>query len=297
MDNQTYLINCTNPHAYVDSLQALGNKKHKLCNGYELAYQRRDVKTNSQIFIKDDLHFYRTDSSVTNNINLNIRQEEVDHDYIDFRIDNLGRTSSMIEDKSLQLQSKHDIEQSLHIFLKKELLEINKETFEIKQSNAHRCSNILKLSEDILSIPATGNRNALLIEGKLLEMSYVYLDYLHTPTDDAPAFLSIDYKVNCILKAREIITEEFVNPPNIKLLSRQVGINTKQLKIGFKYLFNTTIRQHVINLRLIEAQHLVTTTQLSLGQISNRVGYVNHGHFSKLYKKKFGLSPLAERRM
>lgn len=295
MKNETFLINCTNPFDYLNSLQEIGNKKHKLWNGVELAMNAPNAKANCQIFIKNDLHFYRTDYEVGYNILLKIKQEAVDQEYIDLRINNVGRTSSMIKDKELQLDPAHKKERSFHVFLRKEVLGLKPEVLETKRKNAHHCPTLNKLSSNILSIPATGNKNALKIEGKMLEFSYAYMNYLHSPITSPPSFLSCDYKLECIHQTKKILEDNFTNPPTIKKLSKKVGINSNQLKTGFKYLYGSTIRQFVINIRLDYAQRMIQNTQLPLGEICTKVGYVNHGHFSKLYKNKFGISPLNER--
>lgn len=295
MEKNTFLINCTNPFDYSNSLEEIGNKKHKLWNGVELAINAPNAKANCQIFIKNDLHFYRTDYEVGSNMLLKIKQEALDREYIDLRINHLGKSASIIKDKELQLHPAHKKEQSFHIFLRKEALGLQKEVLEKKRKNAHQCPHLSMISADILSIPATGSKNALKIEAKMLEFSYAYLDYLHAPITSPPSFLSCDYKLQCIHKTREILEDNFTNPPTIKKLSKQVGINSNQLKTGFKYLYGSTIRQFVINFRLDHAQRLIQNTQLPLGIICNKVGYTNHGHFSKLYKDKFGISPLNER--
>ncbi len=295
MRNSTFLINCTNPFEYLNSLQEIGNKKLKLWNGYEIASNSSQVKANCQIFIKNDLHFYRTDYVVGYNILLKIKKEKEDQEYIDFRINSAGSTTSMIEDKKLQLCPGPKKEQSFHIFIKKEVLGLDPKVLEVKRKTAQQCPKLSRITADVLSIPASGNRNALRIEGKMLELSYAYLEHLHSPIASAPAFLSNDYKLHCLSDARKILEATFTSPPTIKDLSKKVGINSNQLKTGFKYLFGSTIRQFVIGLRLDQARQLVLNTKLSLGVICNQVGYTNHGHFSKLYKERFGLSPLYER--
>jgi len=257
MKNNTFLINCTNPLDYSNSLQEIGNKKHSLWNGFELALDSPRVKANSQIFIKNDLHFYRTDYLVDYTIVLKVKQEEIDQDYIDFRIDRYGKSHSMIEDKELRLQAAPKKDQSFHIYIKKKVLGINNDVLEIKRKKAYENPILQKISSDILTIPATGNKNALLVERKMLELSYAYLEFLHAPVVEAPSFLSCDYKLQCIKDAKQTVENSFTNPPTIKELSKKVGINSNQLKIGFKHLFGTTIRQYVIKLRLEHAQQMI----------------------------------------
>ena len=74
---------------------------------------RPNVKANCQIFIKNDLHFYRTDYLVEDAIILKINKEATDEAYIDFKINKFGERASMIQEKELQMrpvQNSHKIE-------------------------------------------------------------------------------------------------------------------------------------------------------------------------------------------
>lgn len=296
MRNNIFSINCTNPLDYLNNLHELGNKKQKLWNGYEIVTNMPNVKANCQIFIKNDLHFYRTDYLVSDAFTLKINKETKDAEYIDFRINKSGERASMIKEKELQMRPVQKKDISFHVFLKKEIIGLSKEVLQTKRDMAHLYPKINKLSAEILAIPATGNKNALRLEGKMLELSYAYLEFLHAPLTQTPSFLNCDYKCRCILDAKEILEKTFNNPPTIKCLSKKVGINCNQLKIGFKHLYKTTIRQFVIDLRLERARQMVLNTRRPLSEICHKIGYTNHGHFSNLYKAKFGLSPMQDRK-
>lgn len=295
MTVSTFQINSTNPFAYLESLQAIGNQKHTLWSGFELDLNTPKSKGNCQVFIREDFHFYRSNYQIGVDIQLKGKQEEEDKDYVDFRIDNFGRT--IFRYKEWQAHPATQDEKSYHIFLKKKVIEVNAETFSLKNETLHESYQLRRLSAEILSIVPSGNRNALLIESKLLQFISSYLDYVHAPLTTPPAFLISDYKIQCIRDAKEVLENTYMNPPVIEKLSKQVGINSNQLKIGFKYLFGITIRQFVIDLRLNHARQLIRETKLPLGQICLVVGYSNHGHFSSLYKEKFGASPLKDRNL
>lgn len=296
MNSNIFSINCTNPLDYLNNLHEMGNKKQKLWNGYEIVTNRPIVRANCQIFIKNDLHFYRTDYLVADAITLKVNKETTDEEYIDFRINKSGKRVSMIQEKELQMRPVQKKDISFHVFLKKEIIGLPKEVLQLKRDKAHLCPKINRMSSEILTIPATGNKNALQLESKLLALSYAYLEFLHAPITNTPSFLNSNYKRRCIIDAKEILEKRFNDPPTIKCLSKKVGINCNQLKIGFKHLFKTTMRQFVIDLRLEQAQQMVLNTRFSLSEICHNVGYTNHGHFSNLYKEKFGLSPRQDRK-
>jgi AraC family transcriptional regulator len=63
----------------------------------------------------------------------------------------------------------------------------------------------------------------------------------------------------------------------------------------FKKLTGQTPHAYLANLRLAQAQLLLATTDLSITEISSRVGYASASHFSKAFGQATGLSPRAFR--
>lgn len=52
-----------------------------------------------------------------------------------------------------------------------------------------------------------------------------------------------------------------------------------------------TYSEYVQNLRLTQAERLLKTTQLTVDEIANRVGYHNKGYFYKIFVERFGATP------
>lgn len=52
-----------------------------------------------------------------------------------------------------------------------------------------------------------------------------------------------------------------------------------------------TFRDYVTELRLDRAKQLINTTDLRMYEISERIGYNNVEHFTRMFKKKYGISP------
>lgn len=56
-------------------------------------------------------------------------------------------------------------------------------------------------------------------------------------------------------------------------------------KTGFTY------SEYVQNIRLSRARHLLLSTQKTIDDIANEVGYNNKGYFYKIFQKKYGMTP------
>ncbi len=94
-----------------------------------------------------------------------------------------------------------------------------------------------------------------------------------------------------IVRAKEILEADLVNPPVIKSLAKQVGLNQQKLKVGFKLTFGSTINQHLRDIRLEHAFKLLQQEGMMVKEVVAAVGYTNSSHFSRRFKEKFGLLP------
>ncbi|MDV4150330.1 AraC family transcriptional regulator [Clostridium sp. AL.422] len=101
---------------------------------------------------------------------------------------------------------------------------------------------------------------------------------------------------NAIQKAYDILTKEACNPPTIKSLSKRVFLNEQKLKAGFSAKYHMSISQYTTSIRMAMAENLLSTTELSIDEISKMVGYNYSGNFVKMFKKVHGKTPLAFRK-
>lgn len=78
---------------------------------------------------------------------------------------------------------------------------------------------------------------------------------------------------------------------SIKNLSRKSGLNPNKLQTGFKYLFDTTINEFVTNSRLEKANILLKNKEYNVAAVVAAIGLESSSYFSKIYKKKYGITP------
>jgi AraC family transcriptional activator of pobA len=101
--------------------------------------------------------------------------------------------------------------------------------------------------------------------------------------------------------AKKILDEYFTNTaankglPTAAFLASQVNLSPKYLSDCLKQLTGLTSQQ-LIHETLIEyAKDMLTTTELSISEIAFNLGFEHSQSFSKLFKNKTDLSPLAFR--
>ncbi|MBB6732617.1 helix-turn-helix domain-containing protein [Cohnella zeiphila] len=95
-----------------------------------------------------------------------------------------------------------------------------------------------------------------------------------------------------VYEARKYIEEEYANPDlSLSHLSDRFGINGKYLSQLFKDEFGVKFVDFLIGLRISQSQKLLRDTELSVNEISRRVGYEHAISFGRVFKKSVGVSP------
>ncbi len=78
---------------------------------------------------------------------------------------------------------------------------------------------------------------------------------------------------------------------NVSEFSKKSGLSDKYFRETFKKIYGSTPTQLLINLRLNEAAKLLSVGYLSITQVAEAVGFNDVYYFSRLFKKKFSVSP------
>lgn len=94
-----------------------------------------------------------------------------------------------------------------------------------------------------------------------------------------------------ILKAIQYIEENYTRNISLTDLAGQVNLSESYLSHLFKKETGSGIANYVLNLRLEMGKKLLKSTNLSVYEIAEKVGYSNVYYFSSSFKKAFGVSP------
>ena len=82
----------------------------------------------------------------------------------------------------------------------------------------------------------------------------------------------------------------------INKLAAKACLSVPQFYRLFKSVTGLSPLDYVIQLRLREASRLLLNTDQSMLEISERVGWENQFHFSRIFKNTYGISPLKYRK-
>lgn len=171
---------------------------------------------------------------------------------------------------------------------------------------------IASIIQKLRSLAEANLLNPLYLESKILEC--IYLLYNEISSSPQNAFTNQlnygDIKIGknrritltasdviAIQKAHDILTKEACNPPTIKSLSKMVFLNEQKLKAGFSVKYHMSISQYTNSIRVTLAENLLSTTELSIHEISKTLGYNHSANFIKMFKKVHRKTPLAFRKL
>ena len=128
------------------------------------------------------------------------------------------------------------------------------------------------------------------LEAKVIELLVLQINDLsgaHDITHDTSQIKHIAK----IKEAKAFIETNIDSELTIPCIAKRVGLNVNYLKAEFKELYNETIFQHLTNLRMEHAKHLIVYSDCSIAEIANKVGYKYAQHFTKAFKKFSGITP------
>jgi AraC family transcriptional regulator, transcriptional activator of the genes for pyochelin and ferripyochelin receptors len=94
-----------------------------------------------------------------------------------------------------------------------------------------------------------------------------------------------------LYKAKDILLENLDNPPSLNELSKQIGLNSYNLKKSFKELFGVPVFKYLQNERLTTAHDLIKNNEATVQEAAWHVGYDSLSSFSNAFEKKFGYRP------
>ncbi len=149
-----------------------------------------------------------------------------------------------------------------------------------------------QIIEKVRNCSRKGSFHRLCLEIKIAELLMLQLEQqasLHSEQLERPAIHDAD--IEKIEEAKNILEDQYIQPPTIKDLAGMVGLNETKLKTNFKKTFNSTIHAYTQRIRMQKAHELLTQKNLLLKEIAMQVGYQKPSNFTSAYKEFFGIHP------
>jgi len=99
-----------------------------------------------------------------------------------------------------------------------------------------------------------------------------------------------------VFNVQKIINDHYNEPLTLQNIANENFVNRQVLSKAFKDIIGCTFQDYLIQLRMSEAKRLLVTTDLSVAEIAELVGYQNVTNFIKIFKSKELVTPLKYRK-
>lgn len=285
-----------NPNSFAKALvDNYGFSRQVIWNAQQLVMPENAGTGSLQIFIRNDIHFFRGIWKFRENTIFHSGDPVGKKGMIDFRISATGEIQSAAIDGQNKFEYDTTDINGLRIFIPEQYLQTDKNKLLSKFDHYCLDYNINNLLRQLFAIDYSEMGNSILLESRILEFIFFWLEQLKNE-DICKYFNDIsDYQLGCLKTAKLLLDENISNTIPLKELGRKSGINECDLKRGFRKVFGLPVRQYIIKTRLEQARELITGTDLPIQEICDKMGYINRGHFAQLYQKYFAVTPLNDR--
>lgn len=94
-----------------------------------------------------------------------------------------------------------------------------------------------------------------------------------------------------VRRVREIYMDAIAKPPSTEQIAERLGVSRATLDRAFADDVGLSPSKMLMRLRLNEAKHLITSTDLTLAEIADRLGYCNPAYFTNVFRDSEGIAP------
>jgi AraC-like DNA-binding protein len=150
---------------------------------------------------------------------------------------------------------------------------------------------IIQIWRQIQNCRYTGTAAKLFFEGKVTEAISLVL---HRAGDGhlrvSPARVS-QQDMEHLAVVEAYIREHYADSISLETLARMACMSPSKLKYTFKSAYNCTIHTYLVRERMRQAEQWLAANDLSIEEISKRVGYRKASHFANTFRQSTGLLP------
>lgn len=149
---------------------------------------------------------------------------------------------------------------------------------------------IADIFKEINDLNALNFLDYLKLELNIQELIFLHL-YQYNKDSNYRLKLTHPSDVKQIKKAAELIHKNIAKISRIDWVSREVGLNSNKLQLGFKELYGQSVNGYIRAAKMKKARGLLLENELNLSQISHAIGIASPSYFSRLFKEFYQITP------
>jgi AraC family transcriptional activator of pyochelin receptor len=143
----------------------------------------------------------------------------------------------------------------------------------------------------LYSLQIRSHAHKVICRGKVYEIMGLYFSAQQEDAQEACPFLKDEDNMRKIKRAKDFLISKMANPPTIRELSREVGLNEFRLKSGFREVYGNTVFGFLLDYKLEKSRVMLESDQYKINEVAYALGYTNPSHYIAAFKKKYGLTP------
>ena len=101
---------------------------------------------------------------------------------------------------------------------------------------------------------------------------------------------------NAVLSAQRYVNDHFAEKITLQGIAEENFLSRHTLSLAFKDIVGIPFKEYLVLFRITEAKKLLITTDFSVEEIAERVGYDNVNNFIRIFKSREAVTPLRYRR-
>ncbi|WP_443938651.1 helix-turn-helix transcriptional regulator [Pedobacter sp. MW01-1-1] len=144
--------------------------------------------------------------------------------------------------------------------------------------------------EAIRNCKQEGELKRLFTDARITELILYQLEQFSQHTEIEREDL-IERDIPKLEQAREILEQQYCDPPTHKQLSKMVLLNEFKLRNGFKKYFGTTIYDYITRIRMEMAKKLIIEERKNMYEVGMEIGFKHQASFTNAFKKYYGILP------
>jgi AraC-like DNA-binding protein len=157
--------------------------------------------------------------------------------------------------------------------------------------NLHINPEILTILNNLKTANHTGFCERLFLEAKVLELLMFQSSQFEQINENAELRQLKPEEMNRMLAVKDILVKNIDHPFSLRDLAHMVGTNEFNLKRNFKIAFGTTVYGYLNQYKMEMAKTMLLEKDITIAEISTKMGYTYPTHFSSAFKKYFGYLP------
>lgn len=133
-----------------------------------------------------------------------------------------------------------------------------------------------------------------MMAGQIVEPGKRPIEPLRIVTRQSSDVFSVDDPL--VAAALRFVRDRSDSGPTVAAVLRHVGLSRRALDARFVKLIGRTVHGEIVRARMAHVAELLTSTDWTLPQIADRLGFSHSEYMSVMFKKHTGMSPGAYRR-